>query len=74
MDAEHNKRVASVILAPLLGEPEEDEEVPQGKFLEEERGASSISREEEFIAEELLEAIETRDLKSVIRLIRSLRR
>ena len=66
MDAQTNK-VASIILGPIL--EKHAEESSHGEDLED-----SLSAEDEFMGNSLIQAIEKKDIKGILKILRSIRR
>ena len=67
MEAEQSKNIARIILAPILKQEEESSH-------EEDDGEDSISAEDEFMAARLISALEKKDKRTVVKILRSLQR
>lgn len=67
MEAEHSKNIARLILGPILEKQREDQS-------EESDTESSLSAEDEFMGSRLISAIEKKDIKSVVKILRSIKR
>jgi len=64
----NNANIAGIILGPMMKKSDDDSDD------HEEGSCDAHSAEEEFMANELIDAIENKDIKKIIRALKSLRK